>query len=242
MSVAEEITDTSIDRDFAEHLLKCFDDPQEYGVHLLFNRWWRHAPDATIARYVSELEAMPGFADFVAARHLADPVDLDALKACPEGSLGRGYADFLIDNQLEKNLAVNYQAYHDMLAGDGKLDRMPGDLRYAIIRGFQIHDIQHVLTGYEPTSLGEIGLQAFCLGQIRFPYFGMWISNVTTRMTYLHPEMITPIMDWVSEGWRYGRTAANLQFERWEDRFDEPLSDLRAEFGIRPEGGGPVAH
>ncbi|MGB0920257.1 MAG: Coq4 family protein [Alphaproteobacteria bacterium] len=231
----------TIDRKFAENLLRCFDDPQEYGVHLLFNDWWQHAPQEAIDKYQADFRAVPEMQDFVASEHFAPQVDLAQLKACPDGSLGRGYHDFLVNNGLEQNLATNYKMLHDLMKQGGQLDRMPAELQYAIIRGFQQHDIMHVITGYEATGDGEIALQAFCLAQLRFPYFSMWMSVVTARMTYLDPDMIIPIMDNISQGWQYGRTVKNIQLEKWEDKFDQPLAAIRRECGIDPAGMVPLA-
>jgi len=103
----------------------------------------------------------------------------------PEGSVGRGYYAFLTTNGLQSNLATNYRMLHDLLATGGQLDRMPADLKYAVIRGFQIHDILHVVTGYTPSGVDELALQAFCLAQLQFPYFGMWMATTTSRMRCL---------------------------------------------------------
>ena len=222
-----------IDRGFGEKLLTCFDDPQQYGVHLLFNEWWEVAPEEALRKYEADFQQLPQQRQFDEERYFAEPLTLDQLKEYVPGTLGRGYYHFIADNNLEANLATNYKMLHDMMQQSGKLDRMPENLRYAIIRGFQIHDLLHVLTGYEATPGGEIALQAFCLAQIRFPYFGMWMSVVTTRMTLLDPDMIVPTMDHVSEGWQYGREAKNLQFEKWEEKLDRPLAELRQEYGLQ---------
>ena len=39
-------------------------------------------------------------------------------------------------------------------------------------------------------------------------------------------------MDAISNGWHYGRTATNLNYTRWEERFGEPVVQLRAEYGL----------
>lgn len=223
---------TPIDRNFAEKMLQTFDDPQRHGVHFLFNEWWEAAPQSSIDAYVDEFEKIPGHGEFLAERFIADAIDLKDLAKYVPGTLGRAYHDFLVGNNLEKNLAVNYGQLHDYMVRNGSLDRMPDAFKYAIIRGFQQHDILHVLTGYEPTPSGEIALQAFCLAQLRFPYFGMWMSVVTTRMTLLEPKTITPIMDAITDGWQFGRAVKNIQFKKWEARFGEPLTDLRSENGI----------
>lgn len=227
-----------IDRDFAKELLKTFDNPQAHGVHLLFNQWWQYASDQVIAEYVADFSKIPAQKEFLEAGYFAEQRTLEELSACREGSLGRAYHSFITCNGLEANLATNYKAFHEQLSASGQLDRMPAELRYAIIRGFQIHDILHVLTGYKPDPSGEIALQAFCLAQIRFPYFGMWMSVVTSRMTFLDPKSILPMMDAISAGWQYGRTAANLQFIRWEDMLDRPLQQLRGEYGLSRADGG----
>ena len=109
-------------------------------------------------------------------------------------------------------------------------------MQFAVLRGFQTHDFQHVITGYGPDGLGEIALQAFCLAQIQFPYFGMWVAVTTTRMTFVQPHSIVPLMDAITDGWRLGRTVRNIQVERWESMLDAPVVELRERFGFAPGG------
>ena len=120
------------------------------------------------------------------------------------------------------------------------LDGMPAQLRYAMLRGFQLHDLIHVVTGYGPSPLDEISLQAFCLAQLQFPYFAMWISVVTTRMTFIDPTSIVPLMDAITQGWHFGRHVDNLQLQRWEDHLDRPLTLLRRTHGVDPAGRRPL--
>jgi ubiquinone biosynthesis protein Coq4 len=224
--------------EFVKNMVRTFNDPDEHGVHMLFNEWWAHAPDSTVEGYLEGLRATPGAKEFLEEHFFAPQITLEELGAMPPGSVGRGYYDFLTENGLEKNLATNYKMLHDFMAKSGQLDRMPDDLKYAIIRGFQIHDLLHVVTGYTPKPLDELALQAFCLAQLQFPYFGMWMSTTTTRMTFLAPQSIVPVMDAISRGWQLGRSVANLQFERWEDSFGEPLVTLRARYELPAEGIG----
>lgn len=236
MEPADPVT---LDRGFAEKLLATFDDPDRHGVHLLFNEWWRHAPESVKRKYLADFEAVPEQRAFLADGHFADPVDLEGLASLPHGTLGRGYRDFIVANGLEKNIAIHYRTLHGAMKASGALDGMPDAFQYAVLRGFQIHDYLHVLTGYDSSPRGELALQAFCLAQIRFPYFGMWMSVVCTRMTFLDPDAIRPVMDAISAGWSSGRHVANLQFGRWEERVAEPLADLRRELGIPRDGLTP---
>ena len=132
--------------------------------------------------------------------------------------------------------------FHKALDSSGALAGMPDDVKYAVLRGFQIHDLLHIVTGFDTTGLGEIALQAFCLAQLQFPYFGMWMATSTANMTFLNPDGIVPVMNAISSGWQFGRALPNLQFERWEAMFAEPLATVRPRYGIVPEGMAAVAH
>lgn len=109
-------------------------------------------------------------------------------------------------------------------------------MKYAVLRGFQTHDFQHVVTGCDASGRGEIALQAFCLAQLQFPYFGMWMSVVTTRMTFVDPRSITPMMDAITDGWQLGRRTPNIQRVKWETMLDEPLADVRERYGTADDG------
>lgn len=223
-----------ITESFAPLFLRTINDLAANPVHLLFNQWWQHAPAEVVATYRDQLMDDPAFAAFVAEDFYSEPLDLEALGALPQDTLGRRYHDWIVDNHLAAQIATDYRRFHRMLADGGMLDGMPPELQYAVLRGFQVHDFLHVLTGYDASPRGEIGLQAFCLAQLQFPYFAMWISTVTTRMTYLDPTHIVPLMDAITDGWRHGRTTPQLQLHRWEDEVERPLEALRAEWGIVP--------
>ncbi len=230
----------TIDPEFAQHFLNTINDPGRHGVHLLFNRFWGFAPDEVRAAYVQPFLDDPMLQGLIKTQHYPEPLTIDRLAAAPAGSLGEAAHTFIDKNGLEQNLATNYRAFHDMLADAGMLDGMPEELRYAILRGFQLHDMIHVVTGYGPNPRGEIALQAFCLAQLQFPYFAMWMAVITTRMTFIDPRMIVPMMDAICDGWSFGRSVPNIQFERWEEHLDEPLGELRQKFGIMPAGRGAL--
>ena len=109
---------------------------------------------------------------------------------------------------------------------------MPDEMKHAVLRSYQTHDFQHVITGYDASPYGELALQAFGLAQLQFPYFAMWLSVTTTRMTYINPNSITSAMDAISAGWTLGRNVANIQCEKWETMLDQPLADVRARYGL----------
>lgn len=111
---------------------------------------------------------------------------------------------------------------------------MPDENQYATLRGFQTHDILHVLTGNDTTLLGELTLHAFGASQTGGTYNSLWLTIATTRMTLMDPPVLPFAMDAVVRGWRQGQAAEPLAHQKWEERFEQPLDQLRAEFSISP--------
>ena len=156
----------TVDREFAEKFMTAVDAPMEYGVYFLFHDWWAEAPQTAIDGYLNELASIPGARAFIDEGFISEPLSLERLAACAPGTLGRGYYQFVVDNNLEANLGKNYRDFNGKLKASGVLDRLPSDMSYMMIRGFQTHDFQHVLTGYDSSPLGELAIAAFYLAQL----------------------------------------------------------------------------
>ncbi|HEX3915937.1 MAG TPA: Coq4 family protein [Caulobacteraceae bacterium] len=229
----------TVDRAFAEEMLRTIDNPQQHGVHILFNSFWKYVPEAVTQKYLRELAPDEAQQAFMDERHLGAPYSFEALTDLPDGSLGRALHRYIIDNNLKQEIADTYRAYHDSLERAGALDRMPEAMKFSVLRTYQTHDFIHLLTGFATNGLGEIAVQAFCLAQHRSPYFAIWVSVVTARMTYLNPDKIEATMDAVTEGWSLGRRVGNLMVVRWEELLDRSVESLRLEYGIAPEGRAP---
>jgi ubiquinone biosynthesis protein Coq4 len=225
---------SQVDRQFGEKFLTSVDDFDRYGVHLLFNDWWEKAPQATIDAYVAAIESHPEQRALAAEGYLAEPFDLSALEPYAPGTLGAAWRGFMVENNLAEKLAAGYLALHDEIAASGRLDRMPPVLRYKVLRGFQTHDLHHVLTGYGATPFDELSLQAFGLAQMRYPYAGMWIAIVTSHMTLLDPGLIEPAMTAIVDGWSFGKRARSIQFVAFEKMLDRSLHEVRKEYGLDP--------
>ncbi len=225
------MTETIIDRAFAEKFLRSIERPFDYPVYLLFHDFWAEAPSTAIEEYAAGLVEVDGAPEFLAERYLPDSVGLDDVADCAPDTLGATYRSFIVDNGLEANLARNYHDFHAELSESGALDRLPPDLAYMIVRGFQIHDFMHVVTDHRPNIPGELGMAAFHFAQLQFPYHAMRLAVTTAHIAYVSPKDIITAMDALAAGWTMGRTWENLHFVRWEDELDTPLDDLRARFG-----------
>lgn len=95
-----------------------------------------------------------------------------------------------------------------------------------------IHDVWHVLTGYETDALGEACVVAFSYGQTRnlgFAFIGWGAAREIQRAS---PSV--PARKAVFEAWRNGRAARWLPGLDYEALFEQPLEATRARLGIRP--------
>lgn len=221
-----------VNRAFAEKFMTAVDRPFDYGVYLLFHDWWEEAPQEAIDAYYAELLSLPGAAEFVERRYLSEPIAVSDLDDCAPGTLGDGYRRFITENGLEENLARNYKSFNEQLRSSGSLDRLPEDMSYMIVRGFQIHDFLHVLTGFSSKPLGELAQAAFHFAQLRFPYHAMRVAVTTGHLAFVSPGAATGVMDALVDGWVLGRSSENTHFTRWEDELDTPLEELRNRMGI----------
>ena len=145
-------------------------------------------------------------------------VDLDALAALPDGTLGREYVRFLRDRDFSPDLFQAPENVRDARAA------------YVMKRIRQTHDLWHLLTGHATNPAGEVALQAFTFGQLGAPS-SLLIAVVGTfrgagRRKTLPRETL--------EAYRAGRRAAPLAAFVWEDHWATPLDELRAQLGIVP--------
>lgn len=153
-------------------------------------------------------------------------VDLDALARLPDGTFGREYARFLAANALHPIVPTD-RVDPELIA------RNAFTVRYAII-----HDMVHVITGFDTSWPGEAGVWAFIGAQRYSTTF-----RVASFMALLIAPLRTPLR--IAEAWRcwrrgraMGRRARLVLTERLEERFEQRLSELRAELGVEGADDG----
>jgi len=95
-----------------------------------------------------------------------------------------------------------------------------------------VHDIWHVLAGYETDALGEACVVSFSYAQTRqlgFAFIGLGAAREIRR-----EDRTIPARKAVLEAYRNGRRAAWLPALDYEALFAEPLEAARARLHIRP--------
>ncbi|MCC5950962.1 MAG: hypothetical protein JJU45_02585 [Acidimicrobiia bacterium] len=177
------------------------------------------------ASYIEIQEREPVAQRLLDERYLAPIPDMDTLRSLEEGTLGRAFATHIDDNGLDV-AKLRESAFIEAHARDGEAQG------YLAERGFQLHDLFHVLTGYDTGPLGEVGVVSFTAAQTMSPYPTFIMTTRPLQMALYEPELLPFVMDTVVEGWTRGRLADKLVGVRWEDHWDESLSELRARHKI----------
>ncbi len=118
-------------------------------------------------------------------------------------------------------------------------------LEYCKIRGRQSHDFEHILTGGQFNSLGEVAItfgrvanQARHLspelaGAVN-PYQAFAGLRMVTRSMIHYPETLVPTLRCLEQGIAVGLASPPFWFMKWEEVFHMTPAEARAHFGVPP--------
>jgi len=146
---------------------------------------------------------------------------LEALRALPDGSLGREYARFMDDNGLTP------EALREVSDAGDELSQFRAGVRRS-------HDVWHVASGWTPDLLGELGLQAFYLAQLRVPFPAFVLAAGLLHTVLKRREHFYDVLDAVAEGWRQGSEARALVGVDWAQWMEQPVDEVRERLAISP--------
>jgi ubiquinone biosynthesis protein COQ4 len=164
------------------------------------------------------LLAQTVMADPVGAAALANMprlglVDLAALAAMPEGTLGWRYGHHLLDNGFQAPPILDVK-----------------DIKgYFIAHLIEVHDIWHVVTGWGTDKAGEIGLQGFYNAQLH-PSAGFLalVAKNLMKTALEDLDVADAHMRALVAGWLQGKRARRLFGVDWKPLFAETLDSVRA--------------
>lgn len=154
-------------------------------------------------------------------RYIPPAHDLNKLLTYAPNSLGYIYATTMTQAGFDPNLHTGMTA--------------ESDAKYVELRLSQTHDIWHIVTGFDRSGIGEIGLQAFHLPQFPYPLATMLVANSLMSSTLLAPEELPHLLDAIVQGFQMGKTARALFAQKWEEAWDKPLAQWQAELNIQPK-------
>jgi ubiquinone biosynthesis protein COQ4 len=141
--------------------------------------------------------------------------DRAALRAMPEGSLGRAYLAFV------ESEGISAEGIRD--ASEKNRERsIPEAFAYLHCRMRDTHDLWHAATGYKGDVRGELALLAFTLAQ-------NWNIGVALLVgTAIVRGLGGGATGVIRDGYRRGRAAAWLPAQDWESLLPLPLHEVRA--------------
>lgn len=174
---------------------------------------------ASFALAAEHLRHDPACAALIDARWIPPAHDLARLASLPQGSLGQVYAATLARVGYDPNL-------HDGM-------KPLNDAHYVELRLSQTHDLWHVITGFDTSLIGEIGLQAFHLSQFPYPLASTLTGQALITTTVLEPDRLPSLVEAIRIGLEMGRQARPLFAQRWEEDWTKPLQQWRDELGVR---------
>jgi ubiquinone biosynthesis protein COQ4 len=150
-------------------------------------------------------------------RYLAPQPDFKSLLQLPIGSLGNLYAQSMIDAHLDPNF------YPKLTIED--------DYSYIAIRLRQTHDIWHLITGFGTDLEGELALQAFTFAQLHSP---LAIAILSSGIVHLIKTSgpLNAVVEGMQKGWNMGIKAQPFLAQKWEQRWETPLTQWRLELNV----------
>ncbi|KFE60158.1 Coq4 family protein [Hyalangium minutum] len=173
-------------------------------------------PPQKLRRLTDSLWDIPSVARALRERPRMGAVDVAALRTLPAGTLGRAFADHLLENGLSV------------------LPRLPArtDAEYVRAHLLEVHDVWHVLTGFGTQVAGELGLQAFSLAQLGSPFAaGILTGGLANTLLFAFSERDVR-MRAIVRGWLLGKRARPLFGGAWARMWESPLDEVRALFGL----------
>lgn len=172
-------------------------------------------------QYQRLLSSAEGGRQAYLGKELADRLqDGEWLCRFPKGSVGDYYRRFI----ALRGLSAYGLAEESRKLGEVDLDAAHPIAWYAR-RQRDVHDIWHVLTGYNTDALGEACVVAFTYGQTRNPALGILSFAAALELKRNRPQV--PYLQAVYQGWRHGRKAAWLMALDYESLMAEPLAEAR---------------
>jgi ubiquinone biosynthesis protein Coq4 len=145
----------------------------------------------------------------------------------PPGSLGHEFGAAMIAGNFDPEF---YRDYY----GQGPY-HVDNDEQYLRFRIRQLHDLVHVLTGFDANEIpGELGMQAFNAAQTLRPFSIALVGFGLLRIV-LNPRELSLTLHQIAKGFALGYAADQLVAHRYEEAWGKPLVQWRRELGLLSE-------
>lgn len=157
--------------------------------------------------------------------------DVERLRSLPAGSLGREIGEWFarehISAQGLAQAAVTARTALGATPPDGDAERVFST------RLLNLHDVFHVVTGYDRDLRGEVAVLAFTLAQTRNLGIGFLLLRVLRRVGWR-----SETGKLIRQGFRRGLRSTWLVDQDWEALLARPIAAVRRELAV----GDPPAY
>jgi ubiquinone biosynthesis protein COQ4 len=195
-------------------------------VFELFAAMGGKGDEASVQRFAAHPEGRRLFAEKPSLLELLG--DRARLQALPEESFARAYLAFSERNGFSTDGLLKSNE-----VGFGETNALlDPDRRWFFERVNLMHDLWHVLTGYDTDVAGEAALLAFSTGQgLANRSIGLLLL---TAMARAPKSQGFAFQRFVLRAMHHGRRAAPLLSQHYEELLPRPLAEVRGELGILP--------
>ncbi|KAK9885863.1 hypothetical protein WA026_013740 [Henosepilachna vigintioctopunctata] len=147
-------------------------------------------------------------------------INLEILRSMPHNTLAKCYLNFLEENKVTPDSRDPVRFVDDV------------KLAYVLQRYREIHDFAHALLGMNISILGEITIKWFEAVQNRLPmcYLGALMGPFLLNSKERN-DLSKYYLPWAIET---GMNSAFLMNIYFENRWDQPIDELRKELNINP--------
>jgi len=171
-----------------------------------------------MASVVEALAQDPMGAQALEERPRLGRIDLAALRALPRGTLGRNFAEHMVENDLDPSALPNKKS--------------PDAASYVRAHLYETHDVWHVVTGFSTSVAGELGLQAFYLAQFPARLSAALVAGGILNALFFDFSDRDARMRSIVRGWLLGKRARPIFGVPWAELWATPLEEVRRRFGL----------
>ncbi|WP_071187621.1 Coq4 family protein [Trichormus sp. NMC-1] len=224
MSTLASIIDADVSLSFAPEVAKavqaffCFISS---GVDIqgIFDIEDGFAKQDVRAAQIAYLKSIPEVAQIFEERYIGPTHNVEELIKLPKDSLGYAYAY----NLREVSYPAGFYPKVEIL----------DDVSYYSLRMRQTHDIWHTVSGYGLTLFGGIGITVFQYAQNRDPVGAILLAGDILNNIKMQRELDTYMLI-VHESYNAARQAKPFLAQKWEEAWEKPLAEWRAELNVAP--------
>ena len=153
--------------------------------------------------------------------------DTERLRAMPEGSLGRAIGDWYAVEQISAQGLADASEAAFSEGGPRRTTGLSAEEERFSLRLRDLHDVFHVLAGYERDLNGEGAVLAFTIPQTRNPGIAYMVLDFLWRSGWNSPQGKL-----MREAFRRGRKCEWLVDRDWETLFEQPIDEVREKLGV----------